>query len=110
MFGNYFKIALRNLQKRKTYSWINITVLSAGLAVSIPLLFWVKDELDFDRFNVQAPKRFKLYAEYIHLNLLRLAIILRPPALTLYIPAIPGNRMEIYQIRTVKTGLSFTYS
>ena len=60
MFNNYFKIALRNLRKSKTYSFINITGLSAGLAVSILLLLWVKDELSYDRFNVNATNLYKL--------------------------------------------------
>ncbi len=42
MLKNYFKIALRQLSKSKTYSFINIAGLSAGLAVSILLLLWGK--------------------------------------------------------------------
>ncbi|HMI61906.1 MAG TPA: ABC transporter permease [Puia sp.] len=60
MLKNYFKIALRNLRKSKMYSFINITGLSVGLAVSILLLLWVRDELSYDRFNTNAPNLYKL--------------------------------------------------
>src|SRR5580692_7123214 len=60
MLNNYFKIALRHLRKNKTYSFINITGLSAGLAVSILLLLWVNDELSYDRFNVHAANLYRL--------------------------------------------------
>src|SRR5258708_1414965 len=64
MLKNYFKIALRNLRKSKMYSFINITGLSAGLAVSILLLLWVKDELSYDRFNVNAANLYKLSPKF----------------------------------------------
>jgi putative ABC transport system permease protein len=60
MLKNYLKIAFRHLRKSKTYSFINITGLSAGLAVSILLLLWVNDELSFDRFNKHAASLYRL--------------------------------------------------
>ena len=60
MLKNYFKIALRNLRKSKMYSFINITGLSAGLAVSILLLLWVGDETSYDRFNVHASNLYRV--------------------------------------------------
>src|SRR5882724_2845101 len=69
MIRNYFKIALRNLRKSKTYSFINITGLSAGLAVSILLLLWVNDELSYDRFNVNAANIYKLSPKFDDQNI-----------------------------------------
>jgi putative ABC transport system permease protein len=60
MLKNYLKIAFRHLRKSKTYSFINITGLSAGLAVSMLLLLWVNDELSFDRFNKHAASLYQL--------------------------------------------------
>lgn len=60
MLKNYLKVALRHLLKSKTYSFINITGLSAGLAVSMLLLLWVNDELSFDRFNKHAASLYRL--------------------------------------------------
>src|SRR5260221_14674469 len=60
MFRNYLTTALRGLRNNKTYSFINITGLAVSLAVSILLLLWVKDELSYDRFNVNAANIYKL--------------------------------------------------
>jgi hypothetical protein len=60
MLKNYFKIALRNLRKSTTYSFINITGLAIGLAVSILLLLWTGDELSYDRFNAHADNLYRL--------------------------------------------------
>jgi putative ABC transport system permease protein len=60
MLKNYLKIVFRHLLKSKTYSFINITGLSAGLAVSILLLLWVNDELSYDRFNKHAASLYRL--------------------------------------------------
>jgi putative ABC transport system permease protein len=60
MLKNYFKPALRSLRNNKTYSLINITGLAVSLAVSMLLLLWVKDELSFDRFNVNAARIYRL--------------------------------------------------
>ncbi|MEO5681398.1 MAG: ABC transporter permease [Chitinophagaceae bacterium] len=51
MIKNYFKIAWRNLQKNKTFSIINIAGLALGLACSIFIFLWVKDEYNVDAFH-----------------------------------------------------------
>jgi putative ABC transport system permease protein len=49
MIKNYLKIAWRNLLKSKTYSLINITGLSLGMAVALLIGLWIRDELTFDK-------------------------------------------------------------
>lgn len=51
MFKNYLKIATRNIQKHKGYSFINITGLALGMASCILILLWVNDELATDRYH-----------------------------------------------------------
>jgi predicted permease len=51
MFTNYFKVAFRNLLRKKVYSGINILGLSIGLACSFLILLWVVDETGYDRFH-----------------------------------------------------------
>ncbi len=55
MFRNYLKTAFRNLQRNKIYSFINVIGLSLGLACSMLIILYVKDEISYDRFhqNVQ---------------------------------------------------------
>jgi ABC-type antimicrobial peptide transport system permease subunit len=49
MFRNYFKIAVRNLFKYKTFSVINIFGLSLGMAVALLIGLWIWDELSYDK-------------------------------------------------------------
>ncbi|UFH56963.1 ABC transporter permease [Spirosoma sp. KNUC1025] len=60
MLRNYFRTAWRNLVKNRFYSLINMTGLTAGLAVGILILLWVQDELSFDRFHTQATNIYRL--------------------------------------------------
>ena len=56
MLKNYFKIALRNFKKYKTYAFINIFGLAVGLASCILIVLFVQDELRFDRFHEHADR------------------------------------------------------
>jgi putative ABC transport system permease protein len=49
MFKNYLKIAWRNLLKSKTYSFINVAGLAAGMAVAMIIGLWISDELSANR-------------------------------------------------------------
>src|SRR5258708_39781677 len=48
MFKNYFKTSWRNLVRNKTFSFINIFGLGLGLACSMLIFLWVKDERNMD--------------------------------------------------------------
>lgn len=54
MFKNYLKIALRNIKRHKGYSFINIVGLAIGMACCIMILFWVQDELSYNKFHEKA--------------------------------------------------------
>src|SRR5690349_9621552 len=51
MIGNYFKVAARNIQKRKLYSFINAFGLSIGIAFCILIFLFIQDENSFDQFH-----------------------------------------------------------
>ncbi|MGF2411029.1 ABC transporter permease [Ferruginibacter sp.] len=51
MIKNYLKIVLRNLQRNKIYSLLNVTGLSVGMAVAIVIGLWIWDELSFDKYH-----------------------------------------------------------
>ncbi len=51
MFRNYLKIAVRIIKRHKSHSAINIFGLSMGLACTILIFLFVKDELSYDRFH-----------------------------------------------------------
>ncbi|MCU0467926.1 MAG: ABC transporter permease, partial [Arcicella sp.] len=49
MLQNYLKIAFRNLQRNKVYSFINIAGLAVGMAVAMLIGLWVWDEVSFNK-------------------------------------------------------------
>ncbi len=63
MISNYFKIALRNLFKNKTFSLINVLGLAIGLTASFLIMLWVTDELSFDRFHENADSLYIVLAD-----------------------------------------------
>jgi hypothetical protein len=65
MFTNYFKVAFRNLLRKKVYSSINILGLSIGLACSFFILLWVIDETNYDRFHANGDN---LYQAWRHMT------------------------------------------
>lgn len=56
MVQNYFTIAMRHLWRNKVYSFLNITGLASGLAVSLLILLFVAHELSYDRFHEQGER------------------------------------------------------
>src|ERR1700722_19407057 len=52
MFKNYFKIASRYCWRNKTTSFISIAGLAVGMACFMLILIHVKDELGYNRFNI----------------------------------------------------------
>ena len=69
MLKNYFRVALRNLRNSRTYSFINIGGLAVSLAVSVLLMLWVNDELNFDSFNKNKTNLYKLATKFDDANI-----------------------------------------
>lgn len=60
MLRNYAKIALRNINRNKGYSFINVAGLAVGMACCILIMLWVLDETSFDRFHVNADRIYRI--------------------------------------------------
>src|ERR1700683_560674 len=60
MLRNYLKMALRNLWKNKGFSAINILGLTIGMASSLLILLWVRNELSYDRFHAHADHIYRV--------------------------------------------------
>lgn len=60
MIQNYLKIAFRNLQKNKLYSFINFTGLTLGLGVAITLFWIIRFEYSFDRYHAKADRIYRV--------------------------------------------------
>lgn len=64
MLRNYFKTALGNLFKNKTYSFINISGLSLGLASAMLIILYMKDEISYDRFQKNAGNIYHIVRKF----------------------------------------------
>src|SRR5579872_2919194 len=60
MVKNLFKAAFRNLLKNKRFTVINVLGLALGLATCMLIVFYVFDELSYDRFNTKADRIFRV--------------------------------------------------
>jgi putative ABC transport system permease protein len=56
MIRNYLKIAFRSLMKNKGFTFINVFGLALGLATCLLIVFYVFDELSYDRYNTKADR------------------------------------------------------
>src|ERR1700748_2427958 len=60
MIKNYIKTAFRNLWKNKGFTAINVFGLALGLATCLLIVFYVFDELSYDRYNVNADRIYRI--------------------------------------------------
>jgi len=61
MIRNYFKIAWRNLIRNKAFSAINILGLALGMACSLLIMLWVRDERNVDGFHANGKHLYQVY-------------------------------------------------
>jgi len=60
MIKNLLLVAIRNFKRDKGYSLLNILGLTIGITFSLFLIFYIKDELGYDRYNKKADRIFRV--------------------------------------------------
>src|ERR1700712_3828921 len=65
MIKNLLLTAFRNFKKDKWYSVLNVLGLTIGITFSLFLIFYINDELSYDRFNEKADRICRIVS-YIH--------------------------------------------
>lgn len=60
MIRNLLLTAFRNFKKDKWYSLLNVLGLTIGITFSLYLIFYVADELSYDRYQKQAGQLFRI--------------------------------------------------
>jgi len=65
MGRNYMKISFRNLIRHKVFSLINIAGLSFGMASSMLIFLWVRDEYGVDAFHKSRKQLYEVYERVI---------------------------------------------
>ena len=65
MIKSLLLIAIRNFRKDKWYSLLNVLGLTIGISFSLFLIFYIADELAYDRFHKKAERIYRVNS-YIH--------------------------------------------
>jgi putative ABC transport system permease protein len=80
MFKSLLTVALRNFQRDKWYSLLNILGLTIGITFSIFLIFYVREELSYDRFNEKADHLYRIdaYAQEVDKDPFKIAYTQTP--------------------------------
>jgi len=79
MLQNYIKIALRNLQRQKVFSFINITGMAIGMACCMLIFMFIRDELSYDQFHTKKDRIYRvLYDATNGMTLARAPITIQP--------------------------------
>ena len=60
MVKNLLLVALRNFKRDKWYSLLNILGLTIGITFSLLLIFYIKDELSYDRYHEKADRIYRI--------------------------------------------------
>lgn len=63
MFKNYLKIAYRNIQKNKSYSFINIFGLGVGIASFLLIGMYIVHEISYDSFHEDSDRIYRIVRE-----------------------------------------------
>ncbi len=64
MIRNYLKVTYRNLIRQKAYAFINIFSLSIGLACSILIGLYVKNEYSYDKFHKDSNNLYRVFLDF----------------------------------------------
>ncbi|HXD76548.1 MAG TPA: ABC transporter permease [Puia sp.] len=60
MLRNLFLVALRNIKRDIWYSLLNILGLTIGITFGLLLIFYIKDELSYDRYNKKLDRIYRI--------------------------------------------------
>ena len=66
MLKNYFKVVVRSMNRNKVYAVINILGLAIGMAASILIILFVKDELSYDRYHENHERIYRVSREWLN--------------------------------------------
>ena len=64
MLSNHFKIALRKLNRNRSYALINVLSLSLGMACVILIFILITYHLSFDTFHAHRDRIYRIYTEF----------------------------------------------
>ncbi|MBZ0246016.1 MAG: ABC transporter permease [Cyclobacteriaceae bacterium] len=60
MISNLIKVAFRNFYREKFYTFLNVSGLAVGIAVSLIITIYILNELSYDRYHSKADRIYRL--------------------------------------------------
>ncbi len=60
MLKNFLLVAVRNIKRQKSYSFINILGLTVGIAITLVIAVYVIDDLSYDRIHPEAENIYRV--------------------------------------------------
>ncbi len=64
MLRHFFQIAIRQLMKRKLYSFINVIGLAIGMACCIVIAIYVQNELSYDQYHTKKDRIYRVTSAF----------------------------------------------
>ena len=64
MFYNYLKIAIRNITKYRIFSIVNVLGLAFGIAISIIIYVFVRQEMSYDRYHKNHNRIYRINTRF----------------------------------------------
>ncbi len=68
MFKNYFTTAFRSIKRNLSYSFLNVSGLTLGIAACLVIFLVVKNELGYDSFNAKADRTYRITLNALDFN------------------------------------------
>ncbi len=114
MIKNYLKIALRNFQRHKGYSFINIAGFAIGMAICLLILIYVRQEQSYDTYHQDGDRVYRIVQDIRTPTANRVFAMISPmvaPTLKADYPQVEqaGRALLAYQSRLVRREDTFFY-
>ncbi len=66
MIKNFFKTAIRNLKRNKTYALINVLGLAVGIAACLLIFLVIQFETSFDKFHSKRDSIYRIGSQFVN--------------------------------------------
>ncbi len=100
MLKNYLKIALRNFQRHKGYSFINIAGFAIGMACCLIILIYVRHELSYDKYHRDVERIYRIVIDIRQQTANRVFALISPTVA----PALKADHPQVeYAARSITT-------
>ena len=66
MLRNHFKIALRTLWRKRSFTFINVIGLALSMSVSLVFVLNVKNQFEFDRFHPFSDRTYRIITDQVY--------------------------------------------